>query len=121
MYKRCRLNGKKLEDCVGLETKKASGAKCTDTQLDKLAKKPQFQSELDADLATLDLFLQHHVEPVAAVVSDEKETALPIPEAIQVETKYEVVPLPVPEVVKEDHQKFDLDEVCLLLSNLVKV
>lgn len=42
LYKRCRLNGKKLEDCAAIETKKKTGAKLTDTQTEKLNKKAEF-------------------------------------------------------------------------------
>ena len=60
LYKRCRLNTKKLEDADHIETKKDSGAKVTDAQLEKLSKRAQYKAEIAADLDTLDLFLQHY-------------------------------------------------------------
>ena len=60
LYKRCRTSYKKLDDCKTIEAKQKCGGKCTDTQLEKLMKKVDFQAELDTDLATLDLFLKHH-------------------------------------------------------------
>jgi hypothetical protein len=63
LYKKCRLNHKKLEDCTAIEVKKASGAKCTETQLEKLSKKETYRGDLNADLGYLDLFLKNHVEP----------------------------------------------------------
>ena len=46
-----------------MEVKKASGAKCTETQLEKLSKKETYRGDLNADLGYLDLFLKNHVEP----------------------------------------------------------
>ena len=60
LYKRCRLNAKKLEDADHIETKKQSGAKVTEAQIEKLSKRAQYKAEIAADLETLDLFLQHH-------------------------------------------------------------
>lgn len=83
LYKRCRLNFKKLEDCTAIETKKASGGKVTETQIDKLSKKATYKTDLDADLVNLDLFLKHHVENFASTQQEE----------------------PTPEVVKEEPQE----------------
>jgi len=88
LYKRCRLNFKKLEDCTAIETKKASGSKVTETQMDKLSKKATYKTDLDSDLVTLDLFLKHHVELEA--------------------TKQEE---PTPEEVKEEPQEDKVAEV----------
>jgi len=57
LYKRCRLNSKKLEESEHIETKKNSGAKVTEAQLEKLSKKSQYKSEIAADLDTLELFI----------------------------------------------------------------
>lgn len=83
LYKRCRLNTKKLEDTAVIEAKKTSGGKCTETQLEKLAKKGQFQSEIDSDLASLDLFLQHHVEPKPVVVEEPHPEPSPAQEEVE--------------------------------------
>ena len=64
LYKRCRIQAKKIEDANAIELKSKSGSKITEAQQDKLAKKAIYQADITADLLTLDLFLQHHVATV---------------------------------------------------------
>ena len=83
LFKKCRILSKKLEDCTMIENKQKTGAKCTEQQLAKLAQKAQFQAEINADLSTLDLFLQFYEKPqvAAPVVPDQPEEK---PEPVEV-------------------------------------
>ena len=139
LYKRCRTSFKKLDDCKTIEAKQKHGGKCTDTQLEKLKKKDQYQAELNADLETLDLFLKHHKEPQAPPqdpveeVKAPAEEAEPVQEVPAIESKFSLVRDDhVSEELREEvliqeeepaaaEPKADLRDALLLLCNLVKV
>jgi hypothetical protein len=61
LYKRCRVNSKRIDECQVIAAKKQSGGQLTNEQQQKLNKQIGYQNELSADLETLDLFLEHHV------------------------------------------------------------
>jgi hypothetical protein len=60
LFKRCRTNSKRLEDIEQSEAKQKSGAKLTAAQLEKVSRKEQFSSAIQADLEMVDLFVRHH-------------------------------------------------------------
>lgn len=73
LYRRCRNNQKKIDDCKVLATKQKQGGKLTDTQQTKLNNLSSIEAEVKADLLTLNNFLEHHVEPVVAPKEELKE------------------------------------------------
>jgi hypothetical protein len=70
LYKRCRVNSKRLDECTQITTKQNAGGKVTAEQLAKLSKHDDYQSELNNDLATLELFLQHTLVNTATKVEE---------------------------------------------------
>lgn len=92
LYKRCRVNSKRLDECTQITTKQKAGGKVTAEQLSKLTKHDDYQNELNSDLATLEVFLQHtqvvntapKVEEIPVAVPEEK-----VQEAVVEETKEE--------------------------------
>lgn len=78
LYKRCRINAKKIEDANAIEAKRQMGGKVTETQQEKVNKKVRYQSDIASDLVTLELFLQHFVAPVTPQAEEAKQPVPPI-------------------------------------------